>query len=494
MNLKRVYSLFGAAVFIAAGLIRVGWASDGLTPTVVIEEKIYLERVLEAKGQRALDAILGPRKAQLTIVVDANPSAIENIETAPGKKQESSFTWRDPKSGDSILPGFHEETGNIPVPLAGGRSSRISTVSRFIQKISGTIVADRTVPEEDAKNVREALFGVLALDPERGDTLQLIRGNFPSEIKQGIISSLSTAYVALLFGIIGLAVIYFAFKTARSLNTSVKVAEQLLLTKAARSSTEEQHDQQEKTPSSSPDSKTLETTPPPIAVEEALATTPTSVFGTLGESSALAVASFLADQPASKAAALLSVLRPDTAGTVLALLAPTFRQEVFKALGQNFNVSDEQKETLAPPLAEFVRTFVHGPNVLVEIYESAPESTQNRIAEDLAKTAPSVLAEIQAAVLKPDELWALPPDQWVTLATEIPAEDLAAALQEAPPADRDRLAASLPGDLAALVTQHLKFSGTLVSAKVVQSRRKLFAAARALRQAGKITFTRVVRA
>lgn len=491
MNRSRLNQIFTASFLIFAGFFGSGWASDGLTPTVVVEEKIFLERVLEAKGQRALDAILGTRKAQITIIVDANPSAIESIELAPGKKQVSSFTWRDPKSGESILPGFHEETGNAPSPVAGGRSSRISTVSRFIQKISGTIVADRSVSEEDAKNAREALFGVLALDPDRGDTLQVIRGTFPSEVRREITSSLSTSYLAMLFGIVGLTIIFFAFKAARSLSASVKVAEQMMFAKAAQSDQEEQEGLTAET--TSPTSATaLDTAPPPTG-EESVATKPTSVFGTLGESAALAVASFLVGQPASKAAEILSVLRPDTAGTVLTLLAPTFRQEVFQALGKNFNVSDEQKETLAPPLAEFVRTFVHGPNVLVEIYESAPESVQNGIAKDLAKTAPAVLAEIQAAVLTPDALWALPPDRWVTLATEIPAEDLAAALQEAPAAERDRLAASLPGDLAALVTQHLKFGGTLSPAKIVQSRRKLFAAARALRQAGKITLTRVVR-
>ena len=498
MKLKRLYGLFSVAALSAIGLIRTGWAGDGLTPTVVVEEKIYLERVLEAKGQRALDAILGPKKAQITIVVDANPSATENVEMSADKKNEPSFTWRDPKSAGTILPGFHEEPGAVPIPPSGGRSSRISTVSRFIQKISGTIVTDRSVSEEDAKNAREAIYGVLALDAERGDSLQLIRGNILSEVKENLTWSLTTAYIALLFGIVGLTVIFFAFKAAHSLSASVKSAENMIQARAVGSFYHKEQketaeeEEKEEAPSDTGKKKTAAKTDAATSAEE---TAPaTTDLGSLGESSGLAIASFLADQPAAKAAAVISALRPDTAGVVLELLESARRMEVLKALGSDFNVTKDEKEKLAAALADFVRAFVHGPNVLVEIFESAPEAVQNKMAEDLANTSPALLAEVQAAALKTDLLWALPKDQWITLASEVSAEDLAAALQEAPASDRDRLAATLPGELAALVKQHLKLAGAITPDKAVAARRKLFAAARALRQAGKIKLTRVSRA
>lgn len=497
MDRKRFSWLGGAGLVL--GLVSVSVGGDLLTPSVVVEEKIVLERVLESKGQRALDAILGPGKSQITVVADVNPSATENVEMAPGKGKESAFAWQDPKSGVAILPGFHGRQEGIPVPVTGGHVSRISTVSRFIQKIHATIVADRSVSEEDARGAREALFGVLALDVDRGDTLQLIRGNMPSEVKKGVQWGLSTAYLALLFGIAGLAVVFYAFKAARSLGASVKAAENVMISKTAGPIAAKG---EETTTEANPAAPAGDPTPQPpagepapginagtgmVATEES--TRPTAVFGTLGESTSMAVAAYLEGQTAREAAAVLSVLRPETAGAVLERFGGDFRLNVFKALSGNFNVTDVQKESLAPPLAEYVRTFVHGPHVLVEIYESAPESVQGRLASELAATDPALLAEVQNAVLKAESLWGLPADQWITLATELPAEDLAAALQEAPASERERLAGSLPGELAALVGQHLKLSGTLTPGRTVQARRKLFAAARALRQTGKITLT-----
>ncbi|MBP9699241.1 MAG: hypothetical protein KBD85_04395, partial [Elusimicrobia bacterium] len=327
------------------------------------------------------------------------------------------------------------------------------------------------------------------------------RGNLVSEVKRGITWSLTNAYVALLFGIVGLTIILVAFKAAHSLSASVKSAETLIRSKGmhlhmkgeeATPEGEPADDEKKEGAPLGSENSDLDVVVLPSETQPPIS--PAALFATLGESSALAVASFLANQPAQKAVEILSLLRPDTSGAVLEILAPTFRAEVLKTLGGNFNVSDEQKETLAEPLGEFVRSFVHGPTVLVEIFEGAPEAVQTRIAQDLAKTAPRLLAEVEEAVMRADDLWALPTDQWITLATEISAEELAAAIQEAPSADRDRLTAALPGDLAKLVSQHLKLGGVMAPAKVVQARRKLFTAARALRQSGKITITRVARA
>lgn len=217
-----------------------------------------------------------------------------------------------------------------------------------------------------------------ALDPERGDSLQIIRGNILSEVKENITWSLSTAYMALLFGIVGLTVIFFAFKAAHSLGASVKSAENLLHARAVESSsvqtiktnaTEEESDADNENPSA--DSPSSEETTAPSS-KSAGSASPSAVFGSFGESSALAVASFLAGQPAAKAAALISVLRPDTAGSVLETVSPAFRLDVLKALGENFNVTDADKEILAAPLATFVRTFVHGPECFWRKYLKMP--------------------------------------------------------------------------------------------------------------------------
>lgn len=501
MNRTRVNLLMGTALLVFLGFPKTGDTGERISTSVVVEEKVLLEHVLESKAQRALNVLLGPRKAQITVIVDVNPSAIENIEMSPSKKPESSFTWRDPKSGESVLPGFHEETGNMPFPPTGGRVSRISTVSRFIQRINATIVADRSVPEEDAKNVREALYGVLALDVDRGDTLQLIRGNIPSETQEGVTWSLFTAYLALLFGIVGIVLLFFAMKAARTLGNSVKAAKDLIQMRSEAAAATEAPSMQTSESVLPPEDQTPESHPQgtepteggPLLAESG-GTSPKEIFGSFTESSALAVATYLANQPASLSAALLTVLQPHTAAAVLETFAPGFRFDVFKALGGNFNVSDEQKEALARPIAEFVRTFVHGPNVLVNIYESAPPSVQASIAAGLSKTDPRLWADVQATALTSEMLWALPIDQWVTLATELTAEDLAGALHEASPAERNRLTSALPKQLAALVDQHVKVNGTMAPEEIVHSRRKLFAAARTLSRLGKVSLTRVARA
>ena len=485
------------------GCIRWVVGGESMTPSMIVEDKIVLERVLESKGQRALDAILGPGKSQITVVAEVNPSSMENVEMRPSKGKEGAYSWQDPKQGVPILPGFHEKQTGIPVPVTGGHVSRISSVSRFIQKIHVTIVADRSVSEEDARGAREALFGVLALDVDRGDTLQLLRGNMPSDLKKGMRWGLSTAYLAVLFGIAGLAVVFYAFKAARSLGASVKAAENVMISKTAgmaavkgdETTTEDEAAApagEKPTPQSPAGESAIENAETDIGLGGNVSmsddsTRPTAVFGGLGESASMAVATYLEGRTPGDAAAVLSVLRPETAGAVLNRFGGEFRLNVFKSLSGNFNVTDSQKEDLAPPLAEYVRTFVHGPHVLVEIYESAPEPVQARLASELGASDPALLAEVQGAVLKAETLWGLPADQWITLATELSAEDLAAALQEAPAEERDRLAGSLPGGLSALVGQHLKLSGTLSPARKVQARRKLFAAARALRQTGKIT-------
>ncbi|MEE8425061.1 MAG: ATP-binding protein [Elusimicrobiota bacterium] len=171
-----------AALLLAVGISFPAAAQEGGFP---IEEKAKFERSVEHKAESVLLKILGPNRFRVVVDATLDFTRIERFSVKRGvitKDPSSLYLWQNigVESGgrEQLLPG-------IPAPqvipeATGARSyERQNTFpSRFIKRLSVTIVLDRSIPRARGDEIAKIVAEILDTQPARGDVLNIVYAPF----------------------------------------------------------------------------------------------------------------------------------------------------------------------------------------------------------------------------------------------------------------------------------------------------------------------------
>jgi flagellar M-ring protein FliF len=197
---------------------------------------------LEGNIDAMLTRTLGPGKAQVQVNADLNMDTVTKDSLTYAKKGVPLKTTKDVEklngSGGSS-GGTAGTAGNIPQYAAGAAGSGSGT-SRYshttgstdfgvdktvakiqqapgqVNRLSIALMTDKSVANVAA--VKAAVAAAAGMDPKRGDTITQATVVFPKQAAAAPASPIPSGFVApAKWGVMGLAVLLFAFFTRRSL-------------------------------------------------------------------------------------------------------------------------------------------------------------------------------------------------------------------------------------------------------------------------------------
>jgi len=468
--------------------------------TLPLEDKARFEKALEEKVEAVLQQMLGPNQAKVVVEATIDFTRLERVdvrsaelESATKEKARTSlFLWQNLQDEQNrrpqLLPGFPipEAPGQMGGPLSGTNQKyerQLSYPEAFLKRLAVTLLLSRSLSEEQAENIRGVVQDLLGMKPERGDTLNVVRADFPPPWKT-VWYSTETAgsvvkYAAMtVMGILALLVLAVCFlKLAGAMSAMARV---------------QMHQVQMELPK-------VAGAPGPGAAagvpelegerREALA------GGEEGPSEELTfdvrleqvdtLVHIIGREEPANIALVVAHLRPEVKRAFLARIPAETTAAVLEQLARVRFVDPEMIAGLKEELERRLKGALGGPRRVLELLEQTDLKTKKELLEQLFKRNTELAREVRRQVLLLEDMVRLEPKDLAVFVTSARLDDWAVALCDAPEPLRQAVRSQLPERSWKIVEQTMA-ARRPTEEKIQEAQEKLLATARKLIAEGRI--------
>jgi len=402
-----------------------------------VETKIAIEKNLEERLRRILVEITGTDRIIIVINVQ--------LMTEEEQKQE--------EEEEIVLPG---------VPLQqklglGMASLDFGDTSTRIKKIICQIIVDKSLSDSMIKVIKDVAKGVLGLQDERGDVLEVKK----MEFKKNAFSWGQIFYPPHLWGIIFsiLGIVLVAVVSSFFFKTFPQA-----ITVKATSSAE------------SAISPTAE-----LPVPETTATATTTVakeigeevpFSFLNEGNIEKLKIILPDLTPKQIAIILNY-RPELSDLILPLLEEGKANEVLVELSNVKIFSSNEVKTFEESLKEQINFMIGGGEVISSILNSMTDDEIKKYLTRLKEKAPKTAEELSKKVFTFEKLLKLDEKTLFTILREVGFTDFANVLHTVDEATREEFLNKFPEAVKTRLKEEIKFSPEISKYAIAQSKRKI---------------------
>lgn len=186
-------------------------------------------------------------------------------------------------------------------------------------------------------------------------------------------------------------------------------------------------------------------------------------------------------------AVVCSYLRPDYARQVLTSLPVQLQAKVAIEALTVRQVTREQVLAIDNDVKESVDFVVGGMERLTSMLDEADAATRNNILGYLKNEKPSVYERVRKYILIFDDVANFPDREMQTLVRELKTENMARALQNAPPEVVNKFFANMSVGAASLLKESMEYTRGLTASQVDEERGKILDQIKILEKEGKIT-------
>ena len=400
-----------------------------------VETKIAIEKNLEERLRRILVEITGTDK----IIIVINVQLITEEE----QKQEEE---------EIVLPG---------VPLQqklglGLASLDFGDTSTRLKKIVCQIIVDASLSDSMIKVIKDVAKGVLGLQDERGDVLEIKK----MEFKKNTFSWSQILYPPHLWGIIFSIIGIILVVVVASF--FFKIFPQTITVKTTTSAGTQ-------TPTAELPIPETPATASPAIVKESGEEAPFS-FLTEGNLEKLKI--ILPDLTPKQIAIILNY-RPELSDLILPLLEEGKANEVLVELSNVRIFSSNEVKTFEESLKEQINFMVGGEEVIISILNSMPDDEIKKYLSRLKEKAPKTAEELNKKVLTFEKLLKLDEKMLFTILREVGFIDFANVLHSVDEAVREEFLNKFPEAIKTRLKEEIEFSPEISKYAVAQSKRKI---------------------
>ena len=185
-------------------------------------------------------------------------------------------------------------------------------------------------------------------------------------------------------------------------------------------------------------------------------------------------------------ATVLSYLKPEYARQVLTALPVELQCKVALEALKVRQVTREQIHAIDQDIKENVDFVVGGIERLTRMLEEADNQTRLNILEYLKNQKPVVYEHVRRAVLLFDDIAEFPDRDMQAVVRALKAEDMAKALQGAPPEVVNKFFNNMSANAASLLKEQMEYTRDMTPAQIEEERAKIMAQIKAMEKDGKI--------
>lgn len=452
-----------AGVFAALGALCCLAAPPMAGQSLPFEDKAKYERALEQKVDEVLVRLLGPNQAKVVVEATMDFTRTEKLEVSSEASPDKTnpFKWQgaggDAQSGDYLMPGF-------PAYAMGGGDNKeykrqLMFPSAFVKRMSVSIIVNRTLPDQDAENIRRVASEMLGLDQARGDQLAVIKAPFAPLWRTiwytpEAISMVMKYVMFSLMGIIGMIVVSVGFlKLAGAMNTMAKVQQshQITMDLGKGALPGEPAAGLPALPGASHSPKATGEEEGPRGEGDRVE------FNVRLEQVPFLLSLMIGEDP-SNVALVAEHLSLEVRSEFLKRLPPSFASEVIINMSKIRFVEAEIIVTLKDELERRLSGAVGGVGGVLGSIEGLGLGAKRTILSELARKQPELAAEVRRHVLMPDDLALLAEKDLSLLVSAVKVEEWGPALSELPEAVRDRIKTQMAEKTWLMIEQSMSYA------------------------------------
>ncbi|HVA65336.1 MAG TPA: ATP-binding protein [Elusimicrobiota bacterium] len=417
--------------------------------TIPLNEKASFEKTLDQRADAILLKILGPNRSNVLVDADIDFTRIEKVETKSGEAPNpaESYLWNSGQESASnspeILPGVPVQPQAQAAELPQSYERENTYPANFVKRLHVTLVLDYAVPEATVPEIENVITNVLNLNPQRGDTLTLVRAKFAPLWKTVWYSpqtaSMLIKYILLsLLSLITLTVVALCFlKLAKAMDEMARAQMQQITMDFK-----------------GPGAGAAESLPPPTddlaelekaelprlgAPQPGLDLAQEQIIFNVRAEQLDVLADMVKGEDPGNIAILASHLPPDLLQRFLKILPPKATSQVMTSLFNPRFVEPEMILSLKEEVERRLSGTIGGPQTVVQMVQAAGAARRVEMLEDLAKHDPAMAEQIRNRIFLLEDIRNLSHDEWSHLLSRVRLDEMAAALSQGPQSVKDAL-------------------------------------------------------
>ena len=435
MRSKMLCALAGLALGFGGPLWAQTGSSDGSLEAAQISE------IMVRDVSSLLDQLLGPGMSRAYVNVEGT-STEEN-------KQSEVLTPKSKDSNEAMIP----PPPGFPYPfqyLAREQQQSRKLTGFRVQRLRVSILVDNSVPQDKLTSVRKVIEDMLRLEPERGDSLTVVRAElFPAWktmlISPGVFQSM-VGQAALITGLLFICFIaYFLgmglvrrFGEALATRTSSRTEVVAAPAAAPAPPAGLEHDK-------SPEAEEAEKDEASITIDVGLENVPR-------------LAHLLKDQSPQNVALVMPHLKPEVRKAYLESAPRDFAADVMLAMAPVRYVEPELLKQLKEELERRVHGVMGGPEQAAEMLRSMGGGERSAMMAKIQERSPEAAAAIRSKILLFEDLERFDARSLSEIVAAVGAESMAAASARSSEGLRQALAAAFPGRAADVYRESLELA------------------------------------
>ena len=436
-----------------------------------IETKIAIESSMENRLKKVLSEITGTEK----IVVIVNVQLMsEKKEKAPAKKDDEMFL-----PGVPIKETLAEKKVESVMLSALGDDTRT-----LIRKLSVTIILDNSVSSKVVDIVREVSSGLLGIEKERGDELNIKQMSF----QKNVFSWSSIFYPPNIYWLFAvLAAIGFTLAISMFLFGPFQKFAKDFVSAAVSSASSFK----EKTSEASGGFATGAVIPEiaassEIRKKELSASGKEPLFSFVNAENIKELGYLLKNEPAKNIAVVMNYLTPELSARIFTEIPKDVKKDVVGFLSKVEELNPSEVEKLENHLKIKIDFLSGGEEKIREIVHSADEKLQNEIIAEL-KTKDSNLAKvIEKSIVRIDILSSMDVSDLQLLIKQVGTAVFGQVLKILPAAQQEKIFSVLPAGAATRLKQEMELGKSLTPQRLEIEKKRLLDIIRRMKERGLI--------
>ncbi|MEK7656947.1 MAG: FliG C-terminal domain-containing protein [Elusimicrobiota bacterium] len=186
-------------------------------------------------------------------------------------------------------------------------------------------------------------------------------------------------------------------------------------------------------------------------------------------------------------AVVLSYLRPEYARRVLTSLPLELQAKVALEALTVRQVTREQVMAIDADIKESIDFVVGGIERLTKMLEEADGATRTNILEHLKNEKPAVYERVRKSILLFEDVASFPDRDMQAVVRELKTENMARALQNAPPEVVNKFFANMSAGAASLLKESMEYVKELTPAQLEEERTQIMDRVKSMEKEGKIS-------